>query len=267
MPSPFPGMDPYLEMEEWGDFHHTLMVELKRQLVPQLVPKYIAVVERRVYMEHFFEELSVFQPDVRITKAPETIAHAPQKQPRESSLSTIEPEFYTAPLPQEHHEPFIEIRDREGNEVVTVIEVLSPTNKASGSDGHEIYNQKRERLLLSRVNLVEIDLLRAGVRPATTRPLPPSVDYCAMVHRGTRRARIEVYHWRLPQPMPAIPVPLTKGDPDASLNLQQAFDDVYDASGYRYYLKYNLPLQPLPRAEDERFVSETLAKLKTPSAS
>src|SRR4051812_27823855 len=110
MPSPFRGMDPFLEMEEWGDFHHTLMVEFKRQLIPQLVPKYIAVVERRVYLEHVFEELSVFQPDIRITKsavkADQTVI-----KPRESAaVSMIEPELFTAPLPEEHHEPFLKIR-------------------------------------------------------------------------------------------------------------------------------------------------------------
>jgi hypothetical protein len=259
-------MDPYLEMEEWGDFHHMMMVELKRQLVPQLVPKYIAVVERRVYLERVFEELSVFQPDIRITKSAADVERAAVTRQEASSVATIEPEFYTAPLPEEHHEPYIEIRDREGNEVVTVIEVLSPTNKAQNADGHAIYNEKRERLLLSRVNLLEIDLLRAGVRPATTRPLPSSVDYCAMVRRGTYRARIEVYHWRLPRPMPVIPVPLTNGDPDAKLDLQQAFNTVYDVSGYQYYLKYNQPLQPSPRVEDVPFIAETLAKLKKQSA-
>jgi hypothetical protein len=268
MPSPFPGMDPFLEMEEWGDFHHTLMVELKHQLVPQLIPKYIAVVERRVYLEHVFDELSVFQPDLRVTKsganAEETAA---KQQAQTASVSTIEPQFYIAPLPQEHHEPFLEIRDVEGNEVVTVVELVSPTNKARNADGHEIYNEKREQLLLSRVNLVEIDLLRSGVRPATTRPLPESVDYCAMVHRGSRRARIEVYQWRLPQPMPPIPVPLAKGDADARIDLQQALSSVYDASGYRFYLKYHRPLKPPPRPEDVSFISETLAKLKTKTPS
>jgi hypothetical protein len=260
-------MDPYLETEEWGDFHHTLMVEFKRQLVPQLIPKYIAVVERRVYLEHVFEELSVFQPDVRITRSARGPEPAVVPQPQTGTVATIEPEFFTAPLPEERHEPFLEIRDREGNEVVTVIELLSPMNKAQNADGHRICNEKRERLLLSRINLVEVDLLRAGIRPATTRPLPASVDYCAMVHRGTHRARIEVYHWRLPQRMPVIPVPLAKDDPDVRLDLQQAFDAVYDASGYQVYLKYQHPLEPPPRAEDTPFIKASLAKLQSPSAS
>ena len=101
MPSPFPGMDPYLEMEEWGDFHHTLMVEFKRLLVPQLAPKYITVVERRVYLEHVFEELSVFQPDVRISRPEFAPVQARPLGQGESNVSTIEPEMFTAPLPLE----------------------------------------------------------------------------------------------------------------------------------------------------------------------
>lgn len=264
MLSPFPGMDPYLEMEEWGDFHNTLMVEFKRQLVPQLVPKYIPVIERRVYYEHAFDELSVFRPDVRITR-PEPSPQQPHL-PKAGGLATIEPDIYAAPLPVEQREPYLEIRDPEGNEVVTVIEVLSPTNKARGSDGFRQYSEKRESLLLSSVNLIEVDLLRAGMRPATTRPLPDTIDYCVMVHRSARRPRIEVYKWQLTQTMPSVPIPLANGDSDASLDLQAAFNVVYDTSGYGFYLKYDRPLKPSPRPEDSAFIQERLSK-RTPSPS
>lgn len=267
MPSPFPGMDPYLEMEEWGDFHHTLMVEFKRQLVPQLAPKYITVVERRVYQEHAFDELSVFQPDVRISRGESGPPQDGVAQPQPAIVGTVQPDIYAAPMPVEQREPFLEIRDSEGNEIVTVIEMLSPTNKARGSDGFHQYNDKRESLLLSFVNLVEVDLLRAGARPATTRPLPASTDYCAMVHRASRRGRIEVYQWRLTQAMPNVPVPLANGDPDAWINLQQAFNAVYDQSGYQYYLKYDRLLKPSPRPEDMPFISQALSQRnpQTPS--
>lgn len=264
MPSPFPGMDPYLEMEEWGDFHHTMMVELKRQLVPQLAPRYIAVVERRVYLEHVFDELTVFQPDIRISR-PEP--PAPKNAATKSGSATIEPEIYMAPLPLEQHEPYLEIRDADRNEVVTVIEMLSPTNKSRRSDGFREYNEKRESLLLSYVNLVELDLLRAGTRPATTPPLPDTIDYCALVHRKVRRRRIEVYPWRLSQRMPPVPVPLANGDPDASIDLQRAFDAVYDSSGYGFYLKYDRPLKPPPRPEDASFVADVLSKRAKPTSS
>lgn len=258
MPSPFPGMDPYLELEEWRDFHVSMMVELKRQLVPQLAPKYVTVVERRVYREHVFDDLSVFQPDVRITRPQATATDIlPVKS---GAAATMEPEIYTAPLPMEQSEPFLEIRDPDGNEVVTVVEMLSPTNKARGSDGFRQYNDKRESLLLSFVNLIEIDLLRAGTRPSTTRPLPPTIDYCAMVHRASRRPRIEVYQWHLSQPMPRIPVPLATGDPDAWIDLQAAFQVVYDSSGYGFYLKYQCPLKPALRPEDVAFVEQMLTR-------
>ena len=201
----------------------------------------------------------MFQPDVRISR-PE-VAHDPAALRQGAGhVATIEPEMFAAPLPLEHREPYLEIRDPDGNEIVTVIELLSPTNKSRGSDGFHKYNDKRESLLLSTVNLVEVDLLRAGTRPATTRPLPDSTDYCAMVHRASRRSQIAVYRWRLPQPMPSIPVPLANGDADAALDLQQAFNAVYDSSGYQFYLKYDRPLKPEPRPEDLPFFAEVLSK-------
>ena len=68
-------------------------------------------------------------------------------------------------MPEEHREHYLVLRDRGKNELVTVIEVLSPTNKLPGSDGNKEYTQKRERLLNSHVNFIEIDLLRGGQRP------------------------------------------------------------------------------------------------------
>ena len=41
MPSPFPGMDPYLEGTEWQSFHADLCSQMGRQLAPLLQPKYI----------------------------------------------------------------------------------------------------------------------------------------------------------------------------------------------------------------------------------
>ena len=51
MPSPFPGMDPYLEEPGlWPDVHHNLITFAARFLTQQLRPKYYARVEERVYI-------------------------------------------------------------------------------------------------------------------------------------------------------------------------------------------------------------------------
>ena len=263
MPSPFPGMDPYLELEEWQDFHVSMIVEFRRQLVPQLVPKYVAVVERRVYLEHTADEIDIFQPDVRIGFSPTHAVQGPHSPIGVSTTSTIEPEVYTAPLPFEHREPFIEVRDRESSEVVAVVEFLSPTNKTRSADGFREYSEKRESLLRGFAHLVEVDLLRGGVRPATTKPLRPTTDYCAMVHRSQRRPRIDVYQWPLRQRLPPVPVPLAGSDPDVRIDLQQAFESVYDSSGYRYLLRYDREMRPALRADDAPWVAEILSSFKS----
>jgi hypothetical protein len=42
MPSPFPGMDPYLEGYLWSDVHHRLATQISDQLMPLLRPQYVA---------------------------------------------------------------------------------------------------------------------------------------------------------------------------------------------------------------------------------
>lgn len=41
MPSPFPGMDSYLEGSEWSSLHVELSSEIARQLAGKLRPNYI----------------------------------------------------------------------------------------------------------------------------------------------------------------------------------------------------------------------------------
>lgn len=48
MPSPFPGMDPYLEDKDiWPSFHNRLAVELSDQLNPHIGPRYYSDVDIR----------------------------------------------------------------------------------------------------------------------------------------------------------------------------------------------------------------------------
>src|SRR5688500_10610589 len=118
----------------------------------------------------------------------------------------VQPVECRLPMPQERRETFLVIRERETMEIVTVIETLSPANKRASSDGREQYLAKREEILRSRTNLVEIDLLRGGKRlPAQGMP---TGDYYALVSRGHKRPRTDVYAWSIRQPLPEIPIPL-----------------------------------------------------------
>lgn len=256
MPSPFPGMDPFIEMDDWGDFHNEFILALKHDLVPQLQPKYMVRAERRVYLETTGEELPRYRPDVTIRQVHEQIP----VRSAAATVAQIEPELYESPLAEEHREPYLIIRDLENDEVVTVIEVLSPTNKRKGADGYREYREKRQEILAQRVNLVEIDLLRGGTRLPTSPPLREGTDYYVLVHRLGMRPKIEVYQWSLRQAMPAIRLPLAEGDADVAVELQKLFSNLFDVAGYDHPRTYRRELSPPLRKEDETWAHELVMR-------
>jgi hypothetical protein len=141
---------------------------------------------------------------------------------------------------------FLEIRDRESRELVTVLELLSPANKYAGPD-REQYLAKARLLQRSLVNLVEIDLLRGGQRMPWL-DMPPC-DYCVVVSRVEQRPKAGFWPIRLRDRLPEIPVPLRPGDSDARLDLQEVLHRIYDAAGYEYHI-YSGPPEPLLSGED-----------------
>jgi hypothetical protein len=156
--------------------------------------------------------------------------------------TTLAPFICTLPMTEPIEIPYLAIRRLDNEETVAVIEVLTPTNK-SPRDGRTEYLAKRNLLLRSRAHLIEIDLLRGGARLPTIEPLPRG-DYFAFVSRVERRPMAEVYAWGLARRMPCIPIPLSLGDPDASLDLQSVFTTTYDHAGYDYAIHYDRPVAP-----------------------
>ena len=134
---------------------------------------------------------------------------------------------------------FLEIRDKRDRRLVTVIELLSPTNKYSGPD-REQFLVKRGRLLASWTHLVEIDLLRGGPRLPFATPLP-GCDYYAMVSRMEKRPQADFWPIGLREPLPSIPIPVRRPDPDAMLDLQSALHHIYDAARYVNYICEGAP--------------------------
>lgn len=237
MPSPFPGMDPYLEGARWLAFHHQFVSEIARHLAPKLRPKYIALTTERVVVEMpelaGGDESESHYPDIGITPwgrggalaAPATAPQVPLE------LLTVAPER----VPHGS----VEIRDVADESLVTAIEVLSPTNKRGG-DGRQEYLERPARYLRSPAHLVEIDLLRTGHCPPMRQSLPDA-PYSIFVGRSERRPVTQVWPILLDQPLPAVPIPLLAGDPDVTLDLQAAFAAVYDAVGYDLVLRYDRP--------------------------
>lgn len=257
MPSPFPGMDPYIEGQAWGDFRHSLIVALSEAIVAQVRPRYVARIEARFYLEHLHEdEPAGVDPDLTIVASPgdEALAEGMNRGPATDTVARV---TLTLPIPERQRDLFLTVRERESMEVVTVIEVLSPSNKRPGSDGRREYLSKRESVLVGPAHLIELDLLRGGERLPTVETLPPA-DYYAFVSRKRDRPKVEVYHWSLRQQLPLITVPLAGGDPEVPLDLQAAFTNVYDRAGYDYSLSYRHPVEPPLGDEDAAWAQQVL---------
>lgn len=258
MPSPFPGMDPYIEGQEWEDFHFRFINAIADRLAPGLRPRYFARVEKRVYLEHTQDgEPRRVRPDLAIGMRP----GAPRPQPG-AGTATAPPPFEIPQLvPEEIEEPFLEIRTVDGHEVIAVVEVLSPTNKRAGSDGRREYLVKREAVMRGSAHLIELDLLRGGERVPMAKPLPP-LDYYALVSRAERRPVAEIWPTRLRGPFPEIPVPLAGDDPALTLDLQAVFNTVYERAGYDYSLDYTRGTVPPLNSQDLAWVQEITLPLR-----
>lgn len=242
MPSPFPGMDPYLE-PHWLDVH-TSLVTYMRDALQELLPSSLrARAEERVVLEQSEGWGSPIFPDVRVVeRQPRPLARDDRSAPVaiEPMLIAVEHEMPT--------ERFIEIVDSSsGHRVVTVIEFLSPTNKTPGP-GMETYRRKQRKVLESQSNLVEIDLVRAGRHvlavPLDNIPSAKRTPYMVCVRRTARRDVAEVYSIPLTTALPRINVPLRESDADVQIDLQAILDKCYKMGGYDGDLNYALPPDP-----------------------
>ena len=218
MPSPFPGMNPYLEHDSvFHGFHQNLIVEIMRALVPQIRPAYIADTDVNVYIHELSgDERLIGRPDVHVA----AVAGRPAKgvPAAAGGFAVVAPVASALPPAVDVVEiPYVKIMDRQKRQVVTVIEVLSRTNKLKGDD-RAAYLAKRNQLRRSEVHFIEIDLLRAG------EPMPltnqPDADYRVVLSRHERRPEVVLWPIRLKDRLPVVPVPLRAPDRDVSLDLQ-----------------------------------------------
>ena len=143
MPSPFPGMDPYLEDPAgWPNFHSDFIAEIKTELNRQLRPKYYARSEERVYVSDQDDPgRRVSIPDVRVVSHENWPLEPWTPAPGGTALAVAEPVEITTLIEDEMREIRVEIIDAALKQVVTVIDVLSPTNKTPGARGQESYRR------------------------------------------------------------------------------------------------------------------------------
>lgn len=262
MPSPFPGMDPFIESQKWEDFHLSAITVMRDMLVGVVGDQYVVNIHERVYLESAVEEDLWIVSDVSVDRIAD-LGKAESSVKVESAVA-VAPVECLLPKVGPSSEPFLEIRTTDGDRLVTVIELLSPSNKRPKSAGSRKYLRKRRRLLETRVNLVELDLWCGGRRLPMASPLPAG-HYMAMVSRGRSRPKCNVYAWRLPDRMPSIPIPLSGGDAEPTLDFQTVPDLVYDRAQYRRAIKYNKPCRPTLTGEMLEWVDSIVSKLPSNS--
>jgi hypothetical protein len=241
--SPFPGMDPYLEHPTlWPGVYNGLIAALQLSLAPQLRPRYYVALEERVYVTEPAQRTFVGRPDVAVVGPPEA-DRKPKPPLSESPVLTVK-----VPLPDEVRETYLEVREAGTDYVITVLEILSPTNKRPGR-GRRIYEDKRMEMLATRTHLVEVDLIRSG------EPMPlidngRSSDYRILVSRGDRGPNATLYAFGVRQPIPTFPLPLKADDQEPMVALGQLLHNLYDQASYDLRLDYTGdPDPPLPSAE------------------
>ncbi len=249
MPSPFPGMDPYLEDPAiWPDVHAALIYGMREALVPQVRPKYAVRMEQRVYVSHADDPAyRTIVPDLKVIRDKRD---AGQPAPLRTGI--------TAPVAIEQGESVestetrIEIIDQGNKSVVTVIELLSPANKVMGSEARRSFVEKRRQILATQVHWMEFDLLRAGTRTINPSAVRES-DYLVYLNRAEANGRRGLgWPFDLTEPMPIVGVPLGAPDEDVALDLHAVLQIAYDRAGYDVDLDYTQqPVPPLSATNQE----------------
>lgn len=253
MPSPFPGMDPYLESPNYfGDVHNSMISEIRRLLNARLRPNYIAHSESRIYLED--EDKPVPRvPDVRIEHSLNRKKRMPDS---EGGLMIEEPIILPTVRPDPIEEAYLTIKHRESKALVAVLEVLSPSNKTLGSEGRKSFMAKRREVLSSNVHWIEIDLLRKGARFGP--PNPSGTDYRSVVIRGDDDDETRLWPVSLREKLPVIGIPLRGRDPDVPLDLSAAFNAVYDDGSYDLAIDYRKPPDPPLDPDDAKWANKLL---------
>ncbi|MBN3881379.1 MULTISPECIES: DUF4058 family protein [unclassified Nostoc] len=262
MDNPFPGMNPYLEQPElWHQVHNRLIVAIADDLTPQIAPKYRVSIEERVYTS-VDDILLVGIADIAVAKRNTT-----DNSTTLTAAKLAEPSKVKVPVPEQITERFLEVRATPTKEVVAVIEILSPKNKRS-KEGRATYESKRQKILASATNLIEIDLLRQGQPMPILGASTTDYSYSILVSRSYNRPDADLYTFDLKNPIPIFPVPLREGEPEPIVDLQRLLNEVYERARFDLAIDYSQPLkivrrrsQPQASPEEEAWVREVLQRI------
>lgn len=256
----FPGMDPYLEDPQlWPGIHTSLIVYFRNQLQPLLRPRYFAAIEERVYVEG---------PDIQ--KIPDLWVKKNRAARKNGKVALLEGDQpITVQLQtMEIHERYLNIVDRQaGEKIVTVIELISPTNKRRGP-GRDSYLAKQKEMWQSESHLVEMDLLRAGehvlaIPEWVARDKGGGYNYLICVNKAHGlREEFHLYPRKLLECLPRIRIPLAGKDPDVLLDIQEALERTYEDGSYDLRIRYDKPCVPPLSGEDQAWANQLIRKAK-----
>ena len=256
MPSPFPGIDPYLEARgRWSDFHPRFLTYLCDEISACLPESYVAQLEEQVQLARQEEgRMPIVRPDIGILRR-DGPARGEYAGAAVGLMEPISVELDTNHV-EEPPQLWIEIRKLPDLELVTLVVLLSPSNKA-GWDRND-FLARRSELLKRPIHLVELDFLLEEQRLPMRGPMP-AANFFAIVSRVEDRPRADVYAWTLREPLPAIAIPLAAPDPDVALALAVPYATAYERSRYGLIVRYDRPLDLRIAAEDRAW-AEALAR-------
>lgn len=258
MDSPFPGMDPYLE-RYWGDVHSSLVIYARDRLRSVLPTGLRARAQERVFVDDPGGRDHDLFPDVFVVEYPPRREGPTERD--DGGVVTAEPlriRYGSGPIT----ERFIEIIDvKSGGRVVTVVEVVSPSNKHAGK-GRKLYKKKQDELRKAGAGSVEIDLLRAGKRvfAVPAKDITPAyrTTYQICVRPGWEDDAYDIYRAPLRERLPVIRIPLRRTDKAVPLDLQPLIDSAYENGEYGEDIDYRAEPDPPLDPDDAAWADELL---------
>jgi hypothetical protein len=235
MPSPFPGMAPFLETNPiFQELHTQMRAEMQALLQPQLRPKYVARLERHLSEGSVWDapsgalSLERKERDITIVRRSAGRKHTGSAATLARPVASAAEELEADELELRKQRRIVIYVQERPRLAVTGIELLSPGNKQAGAVAQERYLEKRASALHGGLHWVEIDLLRGGIRPPIPVPVPESADYLSYVAQATPTGWNHlVYAWTLRDPLPVLPIPLL-GTDQARLDLATCFAAAYE---------------------------------------
>lgn len=247
-------MDPYLEDPVlWPDFHVTLIVAMRAELNPRLPRGYLAATDRHVWIEApKGRKRRPREPDVFVSRT-EGRARAAQ-----APAAAVAPRTITLPRLDRKGRPYLKIVDRSDRRVVTVLELLSPSNKAPGDD-HQDYLAKREEYLVAGVNLVEINLLRGGKSPPLGELGSAELQYYILACRARELPEAKVWPFTVRDSFPDFTIPLGP-KVEVSFNLRPCADRAFQEARYDQEIDYDRPPEPPFSGPDADWVNAIARK-------